>query len=213
MRERGFNHLSTDSTNEKQNMEDRIVRFSDYTRDNAVPLMFIDSLIPGHHRLNYAVIGDTASENPDYKPILEQPHRFQIGMFKAMPGNGPAYHTHDYVEIFLPLEGKWRFYWGDDADGEPEGETFLEKWDLISFPAGLWRGFENVDSEPAWCFAVLEEHTGFEGKDPYWAPSVVRKAKENGFEADENGRMIKPPNFEELNEMMLNKMFESGSKS
>ncbi len=44
-------------------------------------------------------------------------------MFKAMPdGNGPAYHTHDYVEIFLPLEGKWRFYWGNDPDAEPDGE-------------------------------------------------------------------------------------------
>ncbi len=204
--------MSKKKRNAEQEMPHRIVRFSDYTRENAVPLMFIDSLLPGHHRLNYAVIGDTASENPDFKPMLTQPHRFQIGMFKAMPdGNGPAYHTHDYVEIFLPLEGKWRFYWGDDPDAEPNGEVILEKWDLISFPAKLWRGLENIDTKPAWCLAVLEEHKGFEGKDPYWAPSVVRKALEHGFEADENGKMIKPPNFEQLNEMMLEKMYESGS--
>ena len=204
--------MSTKKGIAKQEMLDRIVRFSDYTRENAVPLMFIDSFLTGHHRLNYAVIGDTASENPDFKPMLNLPHRFQIGMFKAMPdGNGPAYHTHDYVEIFLPLEGKWRFYWGKDPEAEPEGEVLLEKWDLISFPPRLWRGLENIDTEPAWCFAVLEEHKGFEGKDPYWAPSVVRKAKENGFEADENGKMIKPPNFEELNKMMLEKMYQSGS--
>jgi hypothetical protein len=107
-------------------MMQRVVRFSDYNEENAVPLMFIDSMLPGHHRLNFAVIGDTASENPDFKPLLAQPHNFQIGMFKAMPhGNGPAYHTHDYIELFLPLEGKWRFYFGNDPEGEPEGEAFF----------------------------------------------------------------------------------------
>lgn len=193
-----------------EEMMSRIVRFRDYTKERAIPLMFIDSLQEGHHRLNYAVIGDTASENPDFQPMIRQPHKFQIGMFKAMPdGNGPAYHTHDYVELFLPLEGKWRFYWGNDPEAEPEGEVILEKWDLISFPPKLWRGFENIDSEPAWCFAVLEEHTVFEGKDPYWAPSVIRKARAMGFEADDDGRMIKPPNFEELNAQMLEKMYNA----
>ncbi len=163
-------------------MLQRVVRFGDYTKENAVPLMFIDSLLPGHHRLNYAVIGDTASENPDFRPILNQPHKFQIGMFKAMPnGNGPAYHTHDYVEIFLPLEGKWRFYWGNDPEGEPEGEVFLEKWDLISFPPGLYRGLENVSDQPAWCFAVLVQHEVFAGKDPHWSPRVIRGCPGHGL--------------------------------
>jgi quercetin dioxygenase-like cupin family protein len=191
-------------------MMQRVVRFSDYNEENAVPLMFIDSMLPGHHRLNFAVIGDTASENPDFKPLLAQPHNFQIGMFKAMPhGNGPAYHTHDYIELFLPLEGKWRFYFGNDPEGEPEGEVFLEKWDLISFPPGLWRGFENISDQPAWCFAVQETHNVFEGKDPYWSPQVIRKAQEHGFASDEQGRMIKPANFDELNARMLAEMFNA----
>jgi quercetin dioxygenase-like cupin family protein len=193
-----------------EEMMQRIVRFSDYTKENAVPLMFIDSLLPGHHRLNYAVIGDTASENPDFKPILSQPHKFQIGMFKAMPnGNGPAYHTHDYIEIFLPLEGKWRFYWGNDPEGEPEGEVILGQWDLISFPPGLYRGFENIDDQPAWCFAVLEQHEVFAGKDPYWSPKVIRAAREMGFQSDDNGKMVKPANFAQLNAEMLEKMYNA----
>lgn len=193
-----------------EEMLQRVVRFSDYTKENAVPLMFIDSLLPGHHRLNYAVIGDTASENPDFKPILSQPHKFQIGMFKAMPnGNGPAYHTHDYIEIFLPLEGKWRFYWGNDPDGEPEGEVILGQWDLISFPPGLYRGFENIDDQPAWCFAVLEQHQVFAGKDPYWSPKVIRAAREMGFQSDDNGKMVKPANFAQLNAEMLEKMYNA----
>ena len=201
-----MNHPPTSN----EEMLSRVVRFGDYTKEKAIPLMFIDSLIPGHHRLNYAVVGDTAAENPDYDVLMSQPHKFQIGMFKAMPnGNGPAFHTHDYVEIFLPLEGKWRFYWGNDAEGEPDGEVILEKWDLISFPPGLWRGFENISDEPAWCFAVLESHEVFEGKDPYWSPKVIRKAEEYGFKSDENGRMIKPDNFEQLNAEMLEKMYNA----
>lgn len=193
-----------------EEMQSRVVQFSDYTADKAVPLMFIDSLLPGHHRLNYAVIGDTASENPDYEVIMKHPHGFQIGMFKAMPnGNGPAWHKHDYIELFLPLEGKWRFMWSNDPENGPEGEFILEKWDLISLPAGVWRAFENISDQPAWCFAVLEQHDVFTSKDPDWAPSVIQKAKEFGFEADENGKMIKPPNFDELNAEMLKKMFNA----
>ena len=199
-------------TNHTSNEEmlSRVIRFSDYTREKAVPLMFIDSLIPGHNRLNYAVVGDTASENSDYDVMLSQPHKFQIGMVKAMPnGNGPAFHTHDYVEIFLPMEGEWRFYWGNDPEAEPEGEVILGKWDLISFPPHLYRGFENIGSAPAWCFAVLEPHEVFDGKDPYWAPKVIRSAAKHGFSSDEDGRMIKPENFATLNAEMLEKMFNA----
>jgi quercetin dioxygenase-like cupin family protein len=192
-----------------QEMQSRVVRFGDYTEDKAIPLMFIDSMLPGHHRLNFAVIGDTASENPDYEVMLKQPHDFQIGMFKAMPNNGPAWHKHDYIELFLPLEGKWCFKWSNDPEKGAEGEIILEKWDLISLPAGVWRSFENISDKPAWCFAVLEQHKVFEGKDPYWSPSVIRKAKEYGFESDENGKMIKPANFEQLNAELLKKMFNA----
>ncbi|MGM0852627.1 MAG: cupin domain-containing protein [Bacillota bacterium] len=190
-------------SNEKME-ENWIVRFDDL-KSKAIPLMFIDSIIPGHQRLNYALIGDTASENDAYSPAITEPHGFQIGMVKAPPGNGPAYHTHDYIEAFLPLSGKWRFYWGNSED-EIEGETIIEEWDLISLPSGLWRGFENISDEDAWIFAVLEQHEVFNGKDPYWAPQVVRKAAEHGFHADQSGKMIKPENFSALEKQMAEKL-------
>ncbi|HET7627128.1 MAG TPA: cupin domain-containing protein [Bacillales bacterium] len=188
-----------------QEMEDKwIMRFNDM-KDRGIPLMFIDSIIPGHQRVNYAVIGDTASENPDFNPIITEPHGFQIGMVKAPPGNGPAYHTHDYIESFLPLTGEWRFYWGNSEE-EVEGETIIGQWDLISLPPGLWRGFENISEEDAWIFAVLEQHQVFDGKDPYWDPKVVRKAAEYGFHADDKGKMIPPENFKELEKQMAKKL-------
>ncbi|WP_252315569.1 cupin domain-containing protein [Sinobaca sp. H24] len=187
-----------------EQMQDRIIRFKDL-KAKGIPLMFIDSIIPGHQRINYALIGDTASENPDYKPMITEPHGFQIGMVKALPGNGPAFHTHDYIESFVPLSGKWRFYWGEGPD-QIDGEEILEEWDLITLPPGLYRGLENVGEEEAWLFAVLEQHEVFEGKDPYWAPEVVKKAAEYGFDADDKGKMVPPDNFKQLEKEMAEKL-------
>ena len=184
----------TPEHNELGPMEGRISRFHELL-ERPNPMMFIDSPLPHHQRLNYAVIGDTAGENPEVEPMIASPHRFQIGMVKAEPGNGPAYHTHDYVECFVPLtEHKWRFYWGESED-KVDGETILGKWDLISLPPKLWRGFELLESEaePAWIFAVLDPHDVFTFKDPYWAPYVTRAAEGAGYEADETGKMIKVP--------------------
>ncbi|WP_252312223.1 cupin domain-containing protein [Sinobaca sp. H24] len=187
-----------------EQMKDRIIRFEDL-KAKGIPLMFIDSIIPGHQRINYALIGDTASENPEYKPMITEPHGFQIGMVKALPGNGPAFHTHDYIETFVPLSGKWRFYWGEGPD-QIDGEEIIGEWDLITLPPGLYRGLENVGEEEAWLFAVLEQHEVFEGKDPYWAPEVVRKASEYGFDADDKGKMIAPDNFKQLEKEMAEKL-------
>ena len=190
-------------TNEE--MQQRIVRFKDL-QEQGIPLMFIDSILPGHQRMNFAVIGDTASENPDFKPAIQSPHRFQIGMVMAHPDNGPAYHTHEYIELFMPLSGQWRFYWGNDPDGEPEGEATIGPWDIISLPPWLYRGFENVSDEDAWLFAVLEQHPHFLSKDPIWAPRVEKAAQQYGFFADERGKMIKPENYDALRQQMMDKL-------
>lgn len=188
-----------------EEMLSRVVRF-DQLKQQGIPLMFIDSILPGHQRMNYAVVGDTASENSEFSPALTQPHKFQIGMFNCPPHSGPAYHSHDYCEMFMPLNGTWRFYWGNDPDGEPEGEVILGQWDIISFPPGVWRGFENISEENAWGFAVLDPHAVFTGKDPYWAQSVVDAAAEHGFRADESGKMIPPENYAEVKAQMYAKL-------
>jgi quercetin dioxygenase-like cupin family protein len=178
-------------------MAGRIVRFREL-QGRGIPLMFIDSILPGHQRMNYALIGDTASENPEFEPIIAAPHGFQIGMVKARPGNGPAYHTHDYIESFLVLSGRWHFYWGTDPDpARSDGEAILERWDYITLPPGLYRGFEVAahDTEEAWLFAVLEAHAVFASKDPIWSPQVVAAAEAHGFRADERGKMIPPADY------------------
>jgi hypothetical protein len=126
-------------------------------------------------------------------------------MVDAPPGSGPAYHTHDYIELFMVLTGRWRFYWGNDPN-TPEDEATLDQWDIISLPPGLYRGFENVSDQHAWIFAVLEPHEVFTGKDPIWSPQVMRQAAEYGFNADERGKMIKPDNYQALKQQMMEKL-------
>ena len=187
-------------------MEGRVARFAELKK-RGTPLMFIDSILEGHQRMNYALIGDTASENDHYDPLITAPHGFQVGIVKAKPGNGPAYHTHDYVEAFMPLKGKWRFYWGEEPD-KVDDDTIIEEWDLISLPPKLWRGFEVLDDngQEGWILGILEEHKVFSGKDPYWAPQVIRQAAEKGFDADDSGKMIKPDHYEELERQMREKL-------
>ncbi len=176
---------------DKDPMAGRIARFEEL-RTRGTPLMFIGSVSEGHQRMNHAPVGDTASENDGYDPLITAPHGFQVGVVKAKPGNGPAYPTHNYIEAFAPLRGSWRFCWGSAPD-KVEGETIIHEWDLISLPLKLWRGFEpGQGGEEGWIWGILEEHQAFSGKDPYRAPQVIRRASEQGFGADDSGRMIKP---------------------
>lgn len=204
--------MADTSSSEKQRItseqmqRDYIVRFNDL-KDQGIPLMFIDSVLPGHQRMNYSVIGDTASENPEYQPAITVPHRFQIGMGFAASGNGPAYHTHEYVEMFLILEGQWRFYWGNDPDpAKAEGEAILGKWDIITLPPGLYRGFEVAGQEVGWFFAVLDPHPVFLSKDPIWSPHVEQQAKTYGFAADASGKMVKPDNYAAVRDELRQKL-------
>lgn len=199
--------MSNKKTTPKE-MLARVVRFND-VKQHPIPLMFIDSVLPRHQRLNYSIIGDTASENPDFSPMFNQSHKFQIGMVNAPPKCGPAYHTHEYVEMFMPLTGKWRFYWGNDPDGKPEGEVILNQWDMISFPPHLYRGLENVSRTNSWLFAVLDPHDVYRFKDPIWAQQVLDQAGAHGFRADERGKMIKPDNYDEVHAQLLSKLTKS----
>jgi hypothetical protein len=61
-------------------LEGRVVRFNELD-GHGTPLMFIDSVLPHGLRMNYALVGDVASENPDYEVLVKGDHTFQIAMF------------------------------------------------------------------------------------------------------------------------------------
>jgi mannose-6-phosphate isomerase-like protein (cupin superfamily) len=67
---------------------------------------------------------------------------FNLGYCKAKPGHGPMMHNHDTNETFIPMTGTWRCSWENEA-GEVE-HVDLAPHDVISFPPGVARRFENV---------------------------------------------------------------------
>lgn len=182
-----------------QVMEGRVVRFSQ-ARTQGSALTFIDSALPGHRRLNVALIGDTAAEDPGLRPLIGGPHTFQLGMFMCLSGEGPAWHLHDYVEAFIPLSGSWLFRVATSEQrlDDPDGEFKLSPWDVISVPAGSWRSFENTSPEPAWCLGVLDAHEQFAFKDPQWPAPIVDAAARMGLHADESGRLMDSPESSRL---------------
>lgn len=55
------------------------------------------------------------------------------------------------VEVFIPVSGKWEFFWGEDGEEGVE----LGPLDAISFPAGLMEGFRNIGDEEGTLLIVL----------------------------------------------------------
>lgn len=115
-----------------------------------------DSNYPGAERILYSVIGfqppegdstsvtspvgDLAAQNAAIK-INEG---FNLGFCEAAPGKGPMMHNHDTNETFMPITGRWRCSW--EVDDRVESFE-LGPRDVISFPPGVQRRFENITHE------------------------------------------------------------------
>ncbi len=67
---------------------------------------------------------------------------FNLGFCKARPGCGPLMHNHDTNETFIPMSGTWRCSWENEESAVEHVD--LKPYDVISFPPGVVRRFENV---------------------------------------------------------------------
>ena len=92
-----------------------VVRYADC---NGSDLAYLDQRLPGHEREIVNVIGMNVTENmddPDLEPKLGSAHGFSLVYNKALPGNGmgagPAFHSHQTEEIFVPMKGIWEVVW------------------------------------------------------------------------------------------------------
>lgn len=134
----------------REEMEKRVARFSELNGfDGGLP----DSDHPKARRILYNVVGfqppeagnaattspvgDDAAKNASIK-ISEG---FNLGYCHAKPGCGPMMHNHDTNETFIPMTGRWKAEW--EVDGKVESFE-LGPHDVISFPAGVQRRFENI---------------------------------------------------------------------
>ena len=164
------------------NLNTRLAKFEDLI-PSKVP--FVEGKLEGHRdRLNYSVIGPGVSEDAKQNVKIPEAHGFNIGGVNAAPKNGSGLHSHTTAEVFLVYQGRWRFYWG--VDGE-EGEVFLNKGDVASFPTNMFRGFQNVGTDRGLLFVVLGEN------DPgviTWTPKTLSAAKDSGMVLLEDNTLV-----------------------
>ena len=146
----------------RADMLTRVARFKDLKGfDGGLP----DSDMPQSLRVLYNVIGfqPPASETGALSsPVGAKAARmsaikitegFNLGYCEALPGKGPMMHNHDTNETFIAMTGRWRASW-EDAQGRVESID-LDPLDVISFPPGAVRRFENVTDGPVDQYSVL----------------------------------------------------------
>jgi mannose-6-phosphate isomerase-like protein (cupin superfamily) len=161
-------------------MQQRVARFKDLKPSRKA---FVDSLIPGHEREIFNVIGRGVTEDTTLNPAITDARDFNLTMVHAEPGKGAALHAHPTVEVFMALSGRWSVYWGDAG----EHEIVLEQWDTISVPPGVLRGFRNAGPQAGYLMAILG---GTEAGHVTWAPEVLERARETGLSLDAAGNLV-----------------------
>lgn len=84
------------------------------------------------------------------------------------PGQGPALHSHDKTyETFIVLEGAFEFRVNDTGN-----ETVvLQKWDTLSCPPGVCRGFRNISDKDSVVLTVITG--GVDDRDDVSLPPSV----------------------------------------
>ncbi len=106
------------------------------------PDRYPDSLLPGHERKNFLVIGRGLQIEGGKDPMSAIPidEGFLMSYVEAKPGNGPKLHIHDTNESFIAVRGTWRVIWGMNE----EEHVDLEELDVFSTPPGVPRRFINL---------------------------------------------------------------------
>lgn len=134
----------------REDMEKRVARFKDLKGfDGGLP----DSDHPDCERTLFNVIGFQPPHGDSeavVSPVGAQAAEasaikisegFNLGYCEAAVGKGPMMHNHDTNETFIPMTGRWRCSW--EVDGKVE-HFDLGPHDVISFPPGVQRRFQNV---------------------------------------------------------------------
>ena len=164
-------------------MDEMLKRVAHFKDLRPSPRAFVDSLIPGHERKIFNVIGRGVTEDTSLAPAITDARDFNLTLVHAEPGKGAALHAHSTVEVFMALSGRWAVYWG--ARGERE--IVLESWDTISIPPGVMRGFRNAGATEGYLMAILG---GTDAGHVTWAPQVLEQARDTGLALDAEGNLL-----------------------
>ena len=171
----------------RAHMMERVALFKDLKgSDGGLP----DSKMKGCIRTLYNVIGFQPPQGAGdavTSPVGDEASRlaaipisegFNLGYCRAKPGKGPMMHNHDTKETFIPMTGTWRCSW-ENEKGEVESVD-LNPLDVISFPPGAIRRFENVTPGPSGEDAILMFVIGGDVPKAEFTDAAMKKLEDTG---------------------------------
>ena len=182
----------------RKDMMKRVARFSTLKgHDGGLP----DSYHPACERILYNVIGfqppadekggmqSPVGANAARMAAIKIQEGFNLGYARALPGKGPMMHNHDTNETFIPMTGRWRASW-ENEKGKVESVD-LAPMDVISFPPGAIRRFQNITRGPKNKYSVLMFVIGGDTPRAEFTTEAMRELVAAGL-SDANGNAIKP---------------------
>jgi|TARA_A100001037_G_scaffold303407_1_gene337315 mannose-6-phosphate isomerase-like protein (cupin superfamily) len=162
-------------------MRKRIAIFGEQTSNTQ---LMITQGIPGFQRDIYSIIGRGVSEDAATRPGIVDSTGFNVAYVGAEPENGSAMHTHEEVEVFIPISGQWAIYWNEGEDTE---EVVLGPMDCISVPGRVMRSFKNVGDSYGHLLVIIE---GTDNAAVDRPQEVIDQAAAVGLKLDADGKMV-----------------------
>lgn len=165
----------------KDEMRQRVAVWKNL-KSSSMPL--VDAVLPQFNREIFNIIGRGVTEDATMEVAIPDARDFHMAIIKAGPGKGTGLHTHETLEVFMPLTGTWSVQWGDDG----ENELTIGEWDVISIPTKIMRGFRNDSPHEAVLLSILG------GTDPGkvgWCEQVMNAVKGKGYSLDEDGNIVR----------------------
>ena len=163
----------------KEEIEARVSRFSKlqpmstandlaWVGQEAMDVFYARKLMP-------VILDDTKNPFGNEAPIIGAAGST---MFVSImpPGQGPCLHSHNGTfETFMVLDGTIEYHIGDPV----AHVVTLNKWDVLSCPPNVYRGFHNVGETDAVQLTVITG-TG-EGRDDVSIPDSIAQKVEKEF--------------------------------
>ena len=147
-----------------------------------------DSALPECHKTVFNVIGfqtpeeagvggvnSPVGQNASMNAAIKISEGFNLGFVRTVPGKGVLMHNHDTNETFVVMSGKWRVQWNEGKDME---SLDIGPLDVISFPAGCARRFENITNEEPGTEHMLLFVIGGDGPQNEFTPSSMKRVEE-----------------------------------
>lgn len=165
----------------REEMAARIAFFGEQTPDRN---LMITQSIPGMQRDIYSIIGPGVSENAKTQPAIVDSTGFNVAYVGAAPGNASGLHSHEEVEVFIPISGTWSLFWNEGDDRE---QVVIGPMDCVSVPGGVMRAFRNVGSDYGYLLVIIGSTANAAVTRP---KQIVDAARAAGATLNEKGKLV-----------------------